>query len=58
MFYKKGDLKKLRKILRKTLALESLFRRCSVKSVPVNFAKFLRTPFLQNRTFRTTPSVQ
>ena len=55
VFYKKGALKNIAKFTGKHLC-QSLFlhnipglrHRC----FPVNFAKFLRTPFLQNTTWR------
>ena len=65
MCYKKGVLKIFCKIHRKTPVSESLFNKVARlrpatlikkklwhKCFPVNFAKFLRTPFLQNTPWR------
>ena len=48
VFCKKYILKKSRKICRKTLLPESGLLNKVAGLRPVNFAKFVRTPFLQN----------
>ena len=54
MFFKIGGLKKLCKFRRKTPVLEPRFnkKRLQRRCFLVKFAKFLRTPFLQNTSGR------
>ena len=54
MFYNKRCSKKFRKSHRKIPVPESLFikKETQHSCFPVNFAKFLRTPFLQNTSGR------
>ena len=53
VFYKKGVLRNFAKVTGKNLC-QSLFikKRLWHSCFPVNFAKFLRTPFLQNTSWR------